>query len=1441
MLACLVGGCSGVSSPWPDFGFGWRADQFPTIASLTGGGIQVNEPNGSEVQFQDNGSSTTCPQGDSSNSSSYTVPAGNGVGTSEEQFCAPYRVDAQIGVETNKTTVFYVQGGRQSVTFNTEYATPAYMGNISNQDLLSYESQLVTPGSSGCPSTASTGTVGGCYMLQDGAGRTLIVVTGTPSNNSHITDDVLTVIDPADAQPYNFTYVPYSEGVWDEPASIENADDTSTLTQFVFEEGGEVPNEDNMTEIETALPGDTDEQIGYSAYDGYDLVTSIIDHTGANTTSYSYANTTCGPCLGSGNTQTTTVLYPDGEDDVDSYDEGILQSNTFGNSISGDQTITYGITYPTYPQDQDGPITETFTGPISTQTTTAQTDAVGDITQLEDAEGNYFTSTYNTATAVANLDELCWTAPGNSTNSCGSPPTGATIYGDDSYGDVTSVTDPYGNITQYGYNSALTLCWVAPPTVTGSGSACGAPDSPPTGAPVGATAYQYDAYGDIACEFDAYGESDQTTKAATYDEDGEMTAYYPPDAIGFGSFTCGSTIPNPAYGTTYAYTAGEMTTETDPNNQVTTTNYYDDLPAEVTDPTGKTITAYDADGRVCWTSRLAPSASPHAPPYKCSSNPSGSETSYTYLADTSAQATVTDPAGNVTDYFYADGSYPTSPTEILEPSATSVVYNTYDANGNVCDSGPVDTTSCGAQAGDTYYTYDALGEDVATMTDGNGNTTTYGYGDSAFPNLVTTETDALETNTWTYSYDNDGRLVQSTDPSHNVITTGYDADSRKCYQEVGSVTTFTCTTLPSGTGDSAWTYNPNGTLATMSDNLGTSQAATTTYTYDADGNPMAVVDDNGNTVNYVYNISGQVSCIGYPGPTKSGANCGGTASTSNPFVKYAYDAENRLSSTTDWLGNTTSYSYSNDGLNNLKSITYPTTSADEVTYGYNADSNVNSQSYSGTPLASIPSQSWAYNVNSLVKSATQLDSSGGTISSYTSSPAYDTSQYTNWVVSNTNPGASKPDSYAYNLNGELASDTPKGGSATSYDYNADDELCWSVKGSSSNACSSPPTGATTYTSTNDGQRCWSAPSSISGATCASPPSSGATGYAWNAYGELCWSGPTTSSPSCGSPPSGVTQYGYDGNGNRITETSPSGATEDFTWDTSGSTPLLLQDGTNAYIYGPMMFGGTAPVEQINLSSGAASYLTSAPSGVQLVLAQSGSVVNESSYSTYGTQSNSASAATPFGFQGGYTDPTGLIFLIHRYYDPSTGQFLSVDPEVATTVQPYAYANDDPLNLTDPTGEESEGQFLSWLTTQSHGVQVFFQCAAAHGVQACENFFSGRVASTPAASSGVFDKCVAEHGDITFGWNGGITFGCNGQPGSSQGQGFNIWDFLEGMDFSVEALLATELGVGIIILGVTAEIPSVGLSTALVVSGGSILLFGAGGLAIAAYNDFRDAF
>jgi hypothetical protein len=41
--------------------------------------------------------------------------------------------------------------------------------------------------------------------------------------------------------------------------------------------------------------------------------------------------------------------------------------------------------------------------------------------------------------------------------------------------------------------------------------------------------------------------------------------------------------------------------------------------------------------------------------------------------------------------------------------------------------------------------------------------------------------------------------------------------------------------------------------------------------------------------------------------------------------------------------------------------------------------------------------------------------------------------------------------------------------------------------------------------------------------------------------------------------------------------------------------------------------------------------------------------------------------------------------INRYYDETTGSFVSVDPDVGITGQAYAYAGDDPVDNVDPTG------------------------------------------------------------------------------------------------------------------------------------------------------------
>ncbi|WP_329537073.1 RHS repeat-associated core domain-containing protein [Streptomyces sp. NBC_01450] len=66
-----------------------------------------------------------------------------------------------------------------------------------------------------------------------------------------------------------------------------------------------------------------------------------------------------------------------------------------------------------------------------------------------------------------------------------------------------------------------------------------------------------------------------------------------------------------------------------------------------------------------------------------------------------------------------------------------------------------------------------------------------------------------------------------------------------------------------------------------------------------------------------------------------------------------------------------------------------------------------------------------------------------------------------------------------------------------------------------------------------------------------------------------------------------------------------------------------------------------------------------------------------------------------GFLGKPTDTdTGLTHIGAREYDPATGRFLSVDPVLAPdnheSLNGYAYANNTPVTLTDPTGLRPDG-------------------------------------------------------------------------------------------------------------------------------------------------------
>ena len=89
------------------------------------------------------------------------------------------------------------------------------------------------------------------------------------------------------------------------------------------------------------------------------------------------------------------------------------------------------------------------------------------------------------------------------------------------------------------------------------------------------------------------------------------------------------------------------------------------------------------------------------------------------------------------------------------------------------------------------------------------------------------------------------------------------------------------------------------------------------------------------------------------------------------------------------------------------------------------------------------------------------------------------------------------------------------------------------------------------------------------------------------------------------------------------------------------------------------------------------------------------------------RSRGSRSCTPAGcFTGRVTTPpmgpgvdpnTGLIYMRARWYDPGTGQFLSVDPVVAQTGQAYSYAGDNPTDYVDIGGLDPSSDCSSGST------------------------------------------------------------------------------------------------------------------------------------------------
>ena len=91
--------------------------------------------------------------------------------------------------------------------------------------------------------------------------------------------------------------------------------------------------------------------------------------------------------------------------------------------------------------------------------------------------------------------------------------------------------------------------------------------------------------------------------------------------------------------------------------------------------------------------------------------------------------------------------------------------------------------------------------------------------------------------------------------------------------------------------------------------------------------------------------------------------------------------------------------------------------------------------------------------------------------------------------------------------------------------------------------------------------------------------------------------------------------------------------------------------------------------------------------IAMTVRENTTTTTEQWYTPYGTtRAGNTTTTTTRGYIGQTHDTTtNLNYLHNRYQDPQTGVFLSVDPLVGKTGEPYLYANGNPTTLADPRG------------------------------------------------------------------------------------------------------------------------------------------------------------
>jgi RHS repeat-associated protein len=878
----------------------------------------------------------------------------------------------------------------------------------------------------------------------------------------------------------------------------------------------------------------------------------------------------------------------------------------------------------------------------------------------------------------------------------------------DEAGEPIAVTDPLGHVTKTGYDAVGNVTSTTDAANKTSITAYDELDrvKTTTAADGGKTVYAYDTAGNL------HTTTDPNNHITTYgdDNEGRVTSITDPlnRATGFLYDAEGN-----RYQATNA--RGQTITSTyDARNLVTKVTYSDGTPSvttvydnaghpqTVTDATGtRTLAYYDNDKLQSVTSPGA------AQPFKYTYNPDGTTSSRTY------------PDGTATSYAYDHDGRITGQTV----NSKSTGYG-YDAAGNLTT-----TTLPGTQRTETRG-YDTAGQ-MTAVTETNGTTTTstaYGLdADGRVTDTTATGPTGTQTPLAQYRYDSTGRLIRSCTPTSVGANCADSTNSGKTlsYDKAGNL---------QSTGDTALPLDLTGVTQTVTADLNndgitdviTTDATSTVRTYlgRGDGTFLPGSQLTGTGTGFA-----QVLPVEYTGDGKTDLLAIDTST--GHLLRYNGDGQGGFAAPFDmgasWgVMTLTGGDFNGDGKQDFLA----SSSSANTMYFYpgNGTGGFGTRTTVGTGWSTYRLISLDYNSDGKLD-VLGINSSDGHLYFYPGKGdgtlGTRTDLGTGWGAMYLVPGDFNKDGKTDFLARDTANNKvrfyPATGTGTFGTYilqTAD----WSTFGTpAAGQFDTDSALDIVATDSTNHLRRWHGDGAghLTGATITTGGSTNtydaadqltqtlnsrtATGYSYDSDGNQTKAGATTytydpAGRVTGST-SGTTTYAftYDGDGNRTTTKKNNSLVGTARWDINNPLPQIATetDSTGALI-GDYQYDPTGTPQSVNRSTSSAFYyLHDQQNSVTAVVDGTGAQTYHYTYDTYGTPTSTADVTggqqSAFGFTGQYKDPSlaGRLDLRARTLDTTTGRFTTRDPVPNPTGSPnpsaYAYANNDPVNQSDPSG------------------------------------------------------------------------------------------------------------------------------------------------------------